>query len=320
MIILYVSNELSYDGFHPDADRTYRVASHRVSQIGEHWFAATPGPAAPILKREFPQVEEVARIVPPRENADNVLVVNREKRFFENRVWFVDDAAFRIFRIPFLQGSPERALENSNCVVMTEGMARKYFGNEPALGKILQIEIDYDTGTTELEDYQVTGIVRNAPINTHFKYDLLLSMPTLMRHLPSFDENFVDQYPNYTYVKLAASANPGEFKKQLQRIAEEEVRLYEQRTGRRQALLEYFLQPIKSIHMKSRFHFEIDPPGNWYYIYIYSMVAFLILLIGCLNFINLSAALGALVIAMGTVSLQGLKAAHGNPANSLRNE
>jgi len=293
VIILYVSNELSYDGFHPDADRTYRIASHRISQIGENWFAATPGPAAPIIKRDFPQVEEVARIVPPRENADNVLVVHGEKRFFENRVWFVDDAAFRIFRIPFLQGSPERALENSNCVVMTEGMARRYFGNEPALRKTLQIEIDYDTGTTELEDYQVTGIIRDAPLNTHFKYDLLLSMPTLMRHLPDYDENLLDFHGNYTYVKLAASANPGEFEKLIQRIAGEATRAYEQETGRRLQLQEYFLQPIKSIHMKSPILREIDPPGNWYYIYIYSMVAFLILLIGCLNFINLSAALSS---------------------------
>jgi len=293
VIILYVSNELSYDTFHPDTDRTYRMASHRISQVGERWDASTPGPAAQILKREFPQVEKVARVIPPRENADNVLVVNANKRFFESRVWFVDDTAFRIFRIAFLQGNPERALENPNSAVITEGTAGKYFGDEPALGKTLQIEIDYDTGTTALEDYQVTGIVRNAPINTHFKYDMLLSMPTLMRHLPDYDENFLDFHGNYIYVKLAASASPGQFEEQLQRVAGAEARAYEQRFGRRLGLLEYFLQPINSIHMKSRLSTEIDPPGNWYYIYIYSMVAFLILLIGCMNFINLSAALSA---------------------------
>ncbi len=293
VIILYVTNELTYDGFHPDADRIYRLASHQISQVGEHWFATTPGPAAPMIKRDFPQVEEVARLIPPRENADNVLVVQGEKRFFEDRVWFVDDSAFRIFRIPFLQGSPEKALLNPNCVVMTEATARKYFGDEPAFGRTLQIEIDYDTGTTKLEDYQVTGIIRNAPINSHFKYDLLLSMPTLMRHLPGYDENYLDFHGNYTYVKLAASADPGEFEKLVQRAAEEAARAYEQETGRRLQLMEFFLQPVKSIHMKSRLGQEIDAPGNWYYIYIYSVVAFLILLIGCLNFINLSAALSA---------------------------
>jgi putative ABC transport system permease protein len=293
VIILYVTNELSYDSFHPNVDRIYRMASHRISQVGEHWFATSPGPAQPILKREFPQLEEAARIIPPRENADNVLVVQGDKRFFENRVWFVDEAAFRIFRIAFAQGGPERALANPNCVVLTERTARKYFGNEPAFGKILQIEIDYDTGTTELEDYEVTGIVRDAPLNTHFKYDMLLSMPTLMRHLPDYNENFLDFHGNYTYVKLGASADPKEFEKQIQRIAGEAARAYEQEEGRRLGLLEYVLQPIKSIHMKSRLRLEIDPPGNWYYIYIYSVVAFLILLIGCLNFVNLSAALSA---------------------------
>jgi putative ABC transport system permease protein len=293
VIILYVTNELSYDNFHPNVDRIYRMASHRISQVGEHWFATSPGPAAPLLKREFPQVEEAARIIPPRENADNVLVVNAEKKFFENRVWFVDEAAFRIFRISFVQGGPERALANPNCAVITERTARKYFGNEPALGKTLQIEIDYDTGTTELDDYEVTAIVHNAPLNTHFKYDILLSMPTLMRHLPDYDENFFDHHGNYTYVKLATSADHQEFENRIQRMAGEVARAYEQERGRRLELLEYILQPVKSIHMKSRISMEIDPPGNWYYIYIYSVVAFLILLIGCLNFINLSAALSA---------------------------
>ncbi len=293
VIILYVSNELSYDTFHPDADRTYRLASHIINQVGEFWFAATPGPMAPILRREFPQVEEVARIVPPRENADNVLVVKGNKRFFEDRIWFVDSTAFRIFRIAFIQGSPERALEKPNHVVITESIASKYFGDESALGKTLQIEIDYDTGETKLEDYQVTGIVRNAPINTHFKYEMLLSMPTLIGHVPNYDENFDEFHSNYTYVKLAAKVNPVLFKDQIQRIASLGARASEQQSGQASRRQDFFLQPVKSIHMKSHLQFEIDPPGNWYYVYIYSMVAFLILLIGCMNFVNLSAALSA---------------------------
>jgi putative ABC transport system permease protein len=293
VIILYVTNELTYDHFHPDADRIYRMGTHRISPVGESWGANSPGPAAPILRREFPQVEEVARIVPPYENADNVLVVRGERRFFENRVWFVDGSLFRIFHIPFLQGNPDKALDNPNAVVITQDMARKYFGDEPPVGKTLRIEIDYDIGTTELEDYLVTGIVRNAPINTHFKYDMLLSISTHISHRPQFEENFFEWHRNLTYVKLAATADLKAVEGQIQRIADEEARIYKARTERAIALLEYYLEPVKSIHMKSRAQRDIEPPGNWYYITIYSMVAFLILLIGCMNFINLSAALSA---------------------------
>ena len=293
VIILYVVNELSYDTYHPSADRIYRVAMHRISPVGEYRFAGTPGALGPILKKDFPQVEEAARIIPPRENADNVLVVQGGKRFFENRVWFVDDAAFRVFRIPFLQGDPGQALQNPGTVVLTEETARKYFGDETAVGKILRIEIGYDAGVTALEDFQVTGIVRDAPLNTHFKYDLLLSLPTLLRHVPEYDADILDYHANYTYIRLSASTDPAAFTALLQRIAGENRRLYEQRFNRPLQLLEYFLQPVPSIHMKSRLGQEIDPPGNWTYISIYSLVAFLILLIGCLNFINLSAALSA---------------------------
>lgn len=293
VIILYVTNELTYDHFHPDANRIYRITTHRISQVGDYRSPTSPGPLAPLMTRNFPQVEEVTRIVPPYENADNVLVVKGDNRFFENRVWFVDNSAFRVFHIPFLQGSPKSALENPNTVVITEGMARKYFGDESPLGKILRIEIDYDTGTTELEDYEVQGVVRNAPLNTHFKYDMLLSIATHIRHQPRFEENMFGFHRNLTYVKLMASADAGQFEEQIQRLAAEESRIYQEETGRTLGLLEYNLEPVKSIHMKSLVYRDIDPPGNWYYIYIYSMVAFLILLIGCMNFVNLSAALSA---------------------------
>jgi putative ABC transport system permease protein len=148
-------------------------------------------------------------------------------------------------------------------------------------------------GDTQLEDYEVTGIVRNVPLNTHFKYDMLLSIATHISHQTRFEEDLFGFHRNLTYVKLAAKADTLTFEKQIQRVAEEEANVYKERRGRELALLEYFLEPIASIHMKSPVDIDIDPRGNWYYIYIYSMVAFLILLIGCMNFINLSAALSA---------------------------
>jgi putative ABC transport system permease protein len=290
-IILYVTNELTYDTFHPDVERIYRIASHQVNQVGDSRFASTPGPLAPALSAEYPQVAEAARIVPPPENADNVLVVRGEKRFFEKRVWFVDKEIFQIFSIPVIQGDPGSALARPNTVLITEATALKYFGDESAAGETLQVEVDYDTGTTRLADFEVAGIIKNAPANTHFKYDLLLSMPTLAVNVPAFEEDWLEYHSKYTYVKLAAPADPAGLEKQIQRLAEVSRRKYEERFGRPLTLLEYFLQPVTRIHMSSRLLREIDPPGDWTYLSIYSLIALLILLIGVMNFVNMSAAL-----------------------------
>jgi putative ABC transport system permease protein len=291
VIILYVKNELSYDSFHKDADRIYRIAVHRISIVGEHWFVTTPAPLGPELIKSFPQVEQAVRVAPPYENASHVLVAKGEKRYFENRIWFADEDIFALFRIPFIQGNPETALTRPNVVVITEGMADKYFGGEPAFGKTLQIEIDYDTGVVELQDYEVTGVIKNAPANTHLKYDMFLSMATMRSNLSSFEEDWFNPKPKYTYVKLAAGTDAADFEKGLKQISGFLIQRYSEEYNRKMNLYEFFLQPVTKIHMYSHFMREIEPPGNWYYIYIYSIIAFLILLIGCMNFINLSAAL-----------------------------
>jgi len=291
VIILYVTNELSYDTFHKDADRIYRVASHRISIVGEFKFVATPAPLGPELARSYPQVEQAVRVVPPYENASHVLVVRGEKRFFENRIWFADEDIFQLFHTPFIQGNPQTALTNPYTVVITEEMAAKYFGEEAPLGKTLQIEIDYDTGSVEIRDFEVTGLIKNAPVNTHLKYDMFLSMETMRSNLSSFEEDWISPKAKYTYIKLAPETNVADFEEQIQQAATKYAQMYSERINRKLDLYELFLQPVTKIHMFSHFSREIDPPGNWYYIYIYSIIAFLILLIGCLNFMNLSTAL-----------------------------
>jgi putative ABC transport system permease protein len=291
VIILYVKNELSYDAFHKEADRIYRVAVHRINIVGEFQFVATPAPLGPELMRSYPQVEQAVRVVPPYENASHVLMVKDEKRFFENRIWFADEDIFQLFHIPFIQGNPQTALTNPNTVVITEGMANKYFGEEASLGQTLRIEIDYDTGSVELQDYEVTGIIKNAPANTHLKYDMFLSMETMRSNLSSFEEDWFNPKPKYTYVKLAPNTDAADFEGKLQPISDFLIQSYSEKYNRKMDLHDFFLQPVTKIHMFSHLMREIEPPGNWYYLYIYSIIAFLILLIGCLNFINLSAAL-----------------------------
>jgi len=291
VIILYVTNELSYDAFHKDVDRIYRVAVHRINIVGEFQFVATPAPLGPDLIRNYPQVEQAVRVVPPYENASHVLVVQGEKRFFENRIWFADEDIFQLFHMPFIQGNPQTALTHPNTVVITEGMAKKYFGEEALLGRTLQIEIDYDTGIVELQDYEVTGIIKDAPANTHLKYDMFLSMETMRSNLSSFEEDWFNPKPKYTYVKLAPGTDVADFEEKLQRISNFLIQRYSEKYNREMDLYKLFLQPVTRIHMYSHLLREIESSGNWYYIYVYSIIAFLILLIGCMNFINLSAAL-----------------------------
>jgi putative ABC transport system permease protein len=291
VIILYVTNELSYDTFHKEADRIYRVAVHRINIVGEFQFVATPAPLGPELIRSYPQVEQAVRVVPPYENASHVLVVRGEKRFFETRIWFADEDIFGLFHMPFIQGNPQTALSHPNTAVITEGMAEKYFGEEAPLGQTLQIEIDYDTGVVELQDYEVTGIIENAPGNTHLKYDMFLSMETMRSNVSLFEEDWFNPKAKYTYVKLAQGTDAPDFEEKLKPISNFLIQRYSEEYNRKMDLYELFLQPVTKIHMYSHLMREIEPSGNWYYIYIYSIIAFLILIIGCMNFINLSAAL-----------------------------
>jgi len=291
VIILYVVNELTYDRFHDDADRIFRVTTHMINQVGEFRSATTSGPLGGEIRAAFPQAENVVRLVPPYENADNVLVVRGERRFFENRLFFADNAIFQLFQIPFIQGSAKTALLDPYAVVITKDMAVKYFGDESPLGRALQIEIDYDTGDVKLRDYTVTGVVRNAPVNTHLKYDMLMSFPTLTANLSSFESDWVNPKTKYTYVKLAPSTDSADFEKRIQVFADTHKRMYQERFNRTLGLLEYDLQPVTAIHMSSLYRTELETPGSWTYVYIYSLVAFLILLIGAMNFINLSAVL-----------------------------
>lgn len=294
VIILYVVNELTYDTFHKDTDRIFRINTFQVNQVGEFYMATSPGPLGPMLKSNFPQVEEATRVVPPFENPDNVLVVQKNKRFFETRVFFVDNSAFRIFHMPFLKGSPEQALTRPHTVVLTESTAEKYFNEEDPLGRILQIEIDYDIGIeqVELQSYEVTGVIKDAPMNTHFKYDMLLSMPTFLANRPDFETEWLNPHTKYNYIKLQPETDLSKFEDNLALASQMVTSQYKERLNR-PIKVEFDMQPITRIHMSSQERREMEASGNWYYVYVYSMVAFLILLIGCMNFVNLSAALSA---------------------------
>jgi putative ABC transport system permease protein len=271
VIFLYVSDELSYDKYHADLDRIYRVASRVESPNYNASSAQTSGPVAQVLRDNFLQVEKVAQVF--RVNAG--LMEKGETKYFEDTRIFCDPELFQILTIPFLKGDPQTALNRPYTMVLSERIAKKYFDQQDPLGQTI---------TLNTRDYEVTAIVADAPHNTHLKYDFFVSMKTLEGRYP-FDRWFLSNF--YIYVKLNPSVEQSDFEKLLGPIAhtyapKELVDLNEK--------IRYFLQPVGDIHLYSHLRNESEPGMNPLYLYILSAIGLLVLMIACMNFINLSTA------------------------------
>ncbi|MFZ5517559.1 MAG: ABC transporter permease [Candidatus Zhuqueibacterota bacterium] len=284
VIFLYVASESSYDRFNKDAVRIYRIAEYRKVPLGEFKFARISPVVATVLKSDFPQVEHAARIL----QLNDGFVRYENKAFYEERMFYVDQEIFKIFTMPFIQGDSETALENPRTVVMTTNMAKKYFGDENPIGKTIQIKDPiyefrgFYAPFPAVCDYIVTGVIENSRSNSHFKYDLLLSLKT---HEGGFLLREWHSSAAYTYVKIRSNTNVNEFKESISGLAYKYVKKQLDLWGQTRT---YFLQPLLDIHYNSNLRYEIEPPGNKLYLYIYSVIGFLILLIGCMNYINLS--------------------------------
>ena len=293
IIILFVINELTYDSYHNDSDRIYRIISFRKSVRGEYWNPSTPGPLATALNNDLPQVEQAVRFVSPYENANNVLVVNGDERYFEKRIFFTDPEVFEVFNIPVIKGNASEAFARVGTVVISQSMADKYFANEDPIGKILQMEFDYDLGpdAVRLQDFEIIGVVKDAPANSHLKYNMLVSMETFRANRPSFEEDWTNPHQKFCFVKLYENKDVKHFENQIQTYAQRVVEMVKVRWNLDIGEVTYHVQPITQIHMHTLPMRELEPGGNWVYIYIYSLIAGLVLLIGCMNFINLSTAI-----------------------------
>ncbi len=286
VILLYVSNESSYDRYHQEADRIYRVLEYRKVPAGEFCRAGISAMVATVLNEHYSQVEETGRIY----QVSNVLIQREQRRGFEDRVVYTESSLFRILTIPFLKGDPDTALKDSTGVILSERMAEKYFGDENPIGKRISVK---DPAWNRLfnenhsRDFFVSGVVADPPSNTHFKYDILLP-------LSQFEKGWLLREwhagPTVTYLRLAPGVLVPEFEKQIERMAYDYVNKELTAWGQTRR---YFLQPVTDIHFRREFEGlqirgELEPPGNRIYLYIYGMIAFLILFIGCMNFVNLS--------------------------------
>ena len=285
LILLYVKDELSYDRYHTKADRIYRVILHGRLAGNEIHAANTCVPMAATLTAEYPEVEFATRL----DNLGTVLVSHKEKGFNEERVFFADSSFFDIFTLRLLSGNPKNVLSAPNSVILTEGTARKYFGEGDPMGRTLT----FDDNT----DYLVTGVSENVPENSHFHFDFLASFNSLPRSRSTFWVNNNLK----TYIVLRENVLPSQLESKFPALIRKYVApQIQQGLGVTfDEFIEgggeyyYSLQPLANIHLHSKLEDEIEPGGNAAYITIFSIIAFFVLLLACINFMNLATARSA---------------------------
>jgi len=269
LIMLWVMDELSYDRYHENADNIYRVTYKFERPNYNPHFARSPYGYVNSLPEEYPEVLDLIRF-----HHDEQTVVKKDDiKLNETRFYNTDPDVFEVFSFKLLEGDPHTALTEPGSVVLTREAARRYFGDADPMGKtVTAINIE----TSVEKEYKVTGILKEIPENSHFHIDFLAS----------FDDERtanVDQW-NYIYILLKEGSDYQELEKRLPQFV---ARYIPQEWAPTHILK---LQPLTSIHLRSHIDREIEPNGNILYAYIFSLVAIIILLIACINFVNLSTA------------------------------
>ena len=278
LIIQFVRDELSYDRYHEKADRIYRlVDALDVSQPTSRYFALSSAPFAPALKKEFPEVENAVRFFLGRRR----LVSHEENKYYEDGLIFADASLFHIFTFPLIVGNPETALTNPYTIVISESIALKYFSRKDPLNKTLKINE---------EDYLITGVMKEMPKNSHFRADIFASLKTL-EQIPTIQERYFQSWARhefYTYLLIREGHSADDLQAKLPGFIEKHAaQQVETILG---STLSSRLQPLKSIHLHSHLQHEIRPNGDIKYVLVFSVIALFILLIACVNFINLATA------------------------------
>lgn len=283
LIFLFVQNELSYDKYNVKHDRIYRLyLDAKIADTESALIATSSAPLAAELKQEIPEVEEVFRM----RNYGFPVLRYKDKVFSEERIFWADSTIFEVLTFNFVKGNPNTALNTLNGLVITESAAKKYFGDEDPMGKLINVD--------KRVDYIVTGVMRDIPENSHFHADFIASLSFYAdsRSPNWFGNNF------YSYILLKENSDPEEVQQKIDAVISKYIkplaeRLFEtsweelQKKGSR---YRYVIQPITDIHLKSHINNEIEPNGDIKYVYIFSLIAFGILLIACFNFMNLSTA------------------------------
>lgn len=285
VILKYVDFELSYDNFHQNSDNIYRTVT--ATHTNGEFRGAGPlsGYAqGPLLVADIPEVKTYVRTHPMYGGAvvSNEAGTNDSKRFHEESIQFVDSTFFDVFTYNAFSGNLSAALDKPNSVVITETVAKKYFNNLDVVGKTLTVSGGWADG-----DYQVTAVIEDAPENSHFPFDFLLSFQNIMQNGQYKNDNGWGWYNFVTYVELHASADPKEVEKKLPAFIEKYQGKDLAQSNSKQVLT---FQPIRDIHLTPGFNNESSATMSVNTIYFFIIISIFILAIAWVNYINLSTA------------------------------
>ena len=280
LLILYVQYERSFDTFHENAERIFRIIRNQPGHKyrGRDFTAQTPGPLAQTLAEEYPEVEQATKL---GLYFQELLITHGNHSFYEKGI-SADKNFFRVFSFPLLRGNPETALAEPASIILTEKLAEKYFGTEVPLGKTIRLNDEYDA--------EVTGIIEKIPGNSHLQFDYILSLMSLK--LIQGDNNYLVMWdtPNnfQTYVTLHKDTNDKKLEKKFPGFVQRYLGGLER--NQRGQIECYFLQPLKSIHLDSRVEDAISVNSSKTNIQVFTIIASFILLIACINYVNLTTA------------------------------
>jgi putative ABC transport system permease protein len=287
IIFLYVYQETSYDRFHRDADRIFRVGIKGKISDNRFNHAVTPAPLAIALKNEIPGIENSVRVA----RFGAWLVRRGDVRNNEDNIIFADRSFFSVFSFPLLSGNADDVLSKPNSIVLSRSKANAYFGNDEPVGKLLRIENDSTY-------YRVTGVMEDVPQNSHMHFDMVGSLSTFSKMM--HDERWVINYL-YTYFRAVPGFSMDTITASVQSLIPKYVLpdyhkflgVDPQTTSNSNDTYNFIIQPITDIHLRSTFTGEYEPVGNILYVYLFTALAIIILVLSCINFISLTTARSA---------------------------
>jgi len=280
MIFLWVQDELSYDRFHQNAERIYRVERKFDFRDMHGQAPITSGPYGPAMVGDYPEIENFVRL-----DREELSIKDHRNIFRKQPLIFADNSIFEVFDFRLEEGAPQTTLVQPNSVVLTRENALKYLGTEDAIGRSLTVDWN---GT--LTDFQITGILEEVPHNSHVQFDMLVSLSTYPEErLSPWFNNFL-----YTFVLLKEGVSvedlQGKFPALMTKYMAADFIAVVGTEADINDVFQLKLYPLLDIHLQPSEQFEIEPQGSLTSVYIFSAIALLILIIACINFMNLSTA------------------------------
>ncbi len=274
IIMMFLRNELTYDQHHENAENIYRISSNYLTS-GKPLLYATTSPAlGPRLKEEYPEIKDFVRVLPLPE----LLFRHGDRLFYQERIVFADSSILNVFTYPLLQGDMERCLKDPNSIVLTQSLARRYFGDEIPLGKVIQVE--------NQDDLIVTGVIKNPPRNSHIPIEGIISYSSWNMDQQALNVSMYEP-SGYTYILLPEKYNLATFYEKFPAFYDKYCKADEELYGQVYKLI--FLK-LKDIHYNTvGFRFEM-PLGSKSYLYAFFFIGIFILILASVNYVNMATA------------------------------